>query len=217
MKLVLASQSPRRRELLGLTGLSFEIVPTHSDESRRAGESPTDYACRLSHDKARAAAAHVEGDALIIAADTIVVDGEEVLGKPEDAGEATATLKQLRGRTHAVITAVTLYNTARDQIISEHCRSPVMMRHYTDEEIAAYIATGDPFDKAGAYAIQNETFRPALVFAHCFANVMGLPLCHINRMLWKLGVEPPNNVPDACQKGIGYQCPIYRTILEPRS
>ena len=217
MKFVLASQSPRRRELLSLTGLEFEIVPTHSDESQGAGETPIDYACRLSRDKARAAAAHVEGTALIIAADTIVVDGDEVLGKPENISEATATLTQLRGRTHHVITAVTLYDTARDRIISEHCRSPVMMRNYTDEEIAAYIATGDPFDKAGAYAIQNEGFHPALVFAHCFANVMGLPLCHINRMLWKLGYAPPVNVPDTCQTGIGYTCPVYRTLLEPRS
>ena len=217
MRIILASQSPRRQELLRLTGLTFDIISTDLDETQQTGEDPAHYARRLSQGKAQAAANQIDGDALIVAADTIVVDGSDVLGKPVDAADATATLRRLRGRTHYVITAVTLLNTEQGQMISDACRSPVTMRDYTDAEIAGYVASGDPFDKAGAYGIQNDSFHPVHDFAHCFANVMGLPLCHISRMLNSLGLDTPLDVPTACQAGIGYVCPVYETILSGKS
>ena len=122
-------------------------------------------------------------------------------------------LRQLRGRTHQVYTAITLLDLQTDRAITDLAGSDVPMRDYTDEEIETYIASGDPFDKAGAYAIQHDGFRPVENFAHCFANVMGLPLCHAVRSLRQLGVETPNNVPALCQAHIRYKCPVFESIL----
>jgi septum formation protein len=210
---VLASRSPRRRELVSLTGLHFRAVATDTHEERRPDEPPVDYARRLSREKAGAARRALDGPALILAADTIVVDGADVLEKPGDADEAAAMLRRLRGRTHHVITGVTLLDAITGQTVTQAARSPVPMRNYTDAEIAAYIGSGDPFDKAGAYAIQHNGFHPAEGFAHCFANVMGLPLCHLTRMLRALGVEPPADVPAACQRALDYGCPVFALIL----
>ena len=212
-ELILASASPRRRELLRLLGLPFRVVITETDEQRQPGESPDEYACRLSREKARAALARAGTSALILAADTIVVDGDDVLQKPRDADEARAILRRLRGRTHHVYTAVTLLGSRRSEPHSVLVKSPVTMRSYTDAEIEAYIATGDPFDKAGAYAIQHDGFNPVQEMTHCFASVMGLPLCHVVRMLRESGVIPRRNVPEACQAHLGYACPVYRSIL----
>lgn len=172
-----------------------------------------DYVRRLSREKALAAALSVGSPALVLAADTIVVDGDNVLEKPCDAEDAAAMLRRLRGRTHEVYTAVALLETASGQMTVQLVCSPVPMRAYSEAEIAAYIASGDPFDKAGAYGIQNTTFHPTEGFAHCFANVMGLPLCHIARMLVALDMEPPVDVPTACQAHLRYSCPVYRSIL----
>lgn len=211
--LMLASKSPRRRELLALTGLRFERVAPQVNERRQPGEAPESYVRRLSREKAQAAAAMVETPALILAADTIVVDGDDVLEKPVDADDAMTMLQRLRGRTHRVYTAVTLLDTATGRMVTEMGNSPVTMRDYGDEEIAAYIATGDPFDKAGGYAIQHPGFNPVESHDDCFANVMGLPLCHITRMLRESGVEPPEDVPAACQAQLAYDCPVYERIL----
>lgn len=216
MRLILASQSPRRRELLALTGLAFEAMATDAHEQRQPGESPIEYACRLSRDKAQAAASLSAVSAWVLAADTIVVDGDAVLEKPANAAEAEAMLRRLRGRTHEVYTAVTLLDASSGQMVTEIARSPVPMRAYTDSEIAAYIASGDPFDKAGAYGIQHAGFHPAEGFAHCFANVMGLPLCHVTRLLRHAGIEPPAAVPRACQAALGYICPVHEEILGGR-
>lgn len=211
--LMLASASPRRRELLALLGLPFESTTTDIDERVRAGEPPEQYARRLSREKAAAAAGHSRVDALILAADTIVVDGVDVLGKPSDAAEATAILRRLRGHTHRVYTAVTLLDSGSGRATTELAGSPVQMRDYTDDEIARYIAGGDPFDKAGAYAIQHNGFRPAQNFDHCMANVMGLPLCHIARMMRQADIDLPADVPSACQAHIEYKCPVFERIL----
>jgi septum formation protein len=213
MNLVLASQSPRRRELLALTGLSFEVVPTRTDERRQPGESPADYARRVSGEKARDAARQTGDPVLVLAADTIVVDGDDVLGKPRDGDDAAAILRQLRGRVHHVYTAVSLLDTATGRQAAALADSPVQMRDYDDAEVAAYVASGDPFDKAGAYAIQNTDFRPVAHFEHCFANVMGLPLCHVTKMLRRWGNAPPADVPAACQAHLAYRCPVYAAIL----
>jgi septum formation protein len=212
--LILASRSPRRRDLLRLLGLPFVGRASAVSEDRRADESPAEYARRLSREKAGAAAASADGGALILACDTVVVDGDDVLGKPVDSAEAAAILKRLAGRDHHVYTAATLLDTADGRTMTVLADSPVTMRAYTDREVADYVATGDPFDKAGAYAIQHEGFHPVEGFAHCFANVMGLPLCHVTRLLRAFGVEPAANVPAACQAHIGYACPVYQAILD---
>jgi septum formation protein len=212
--LVLASRSPRRHELLRLLGLPFEGRVSAVGEDRRVGEPPDGYARRLSREKAMAVAASAEGGSLILACDTVVVDGDDVLGKPGDAAEAASTLKRLAGREHHVYTAATLLNPADGRMMTVLADSPVRMRPYTDREIADYVATGDPFDKAGAYAIQHEEFHPVERFTHCFANVMGLPLCHVTRLLRAFGVEPESDVPAACQAHIGYDCPVYQAILD---
>jgi septum formation protein len=212
--LILASRSPRRRDLLRLLGLPFEGRISAVTEDRRAGESPAEYARRLSREKAGAVAASVDGEALILACDTVVVDGDEVLGKPDDPAEAVAILKRLAGRDHHVYTAATLLDPASGRQITLLADSPVRMRAYTEAEIAAYVATGDPFDKAGAYAIQHAGFHPVEGFANCFANVMGLPLCHVTRLLRAFGAEPVADVPAACQAHLDYACPVYRAILD---
>jgi septum formation protein len=211
--MILASASPRRRELVRLLGVDFTATSADIDETPFPGEPPGDYVRRLSRGKARTAAAAADGPALILAVDTTVVDGGQILGKPGDAAEARAMLRQLRGRVHHVYSALTLLDTGTDREVTQVAVSPVRMRDYSDEEIEAYIASGDPFDKAGAYAIQHAGFHPADGFDHCMANVMGLPLCHVARALRELGAPPPADIATACQAHIGYACPVYARIL----
>jgi septum formation protein len=207
--LILASQSPRRRELLAQLGLPFEVLISDIDETQQPGELPEVYARRLSQEKARAVAEKVQHTALIVAADTIVVDGDDVLGKPGDAAEASAMLRRLRNRTHTVITAISLLDTTSGNITAEAIASPVKMRNYTDEEIADYVATGDPMDKAGAYAIQHEDFHPVEDFSHCFANVMGLPICRLAVLLEQSGAALSSEAVAACHNHMGWPCTIY--------
>lgn len=210
MPILLASGSPRRRELLGLFGFDFDVTRPQIDETRRDDESPVDYVRRLS--LAKAEEARRDGVTLL-AADTIVVDGADVLGKPRDEADARNILRLLRGRTHKVYTAIVLWDILRGHRIPDLACSPVRMRPYTDEELADYIAGGDPMDKAGAYGIQNPEFHPVEDFTHCFANVMGLPVCHVARGLRKLGVTPPPDIAARCQTHLGYDCPVYGDIL----
>jgi MAF protein len=172
-------------------------------------------AVRLSREKAHAASSLIPHPSsfILLASDTVVSLDGEPLGKPRDAAEARSMLQRLRGRTHQVYTAITLLELQTDRVIADLASSDVPMRSYTDEEIEAYIASGDPFDKAGAYAIQHNGFRPVENFAHCFANVMGLPLCHAVRSLRRFGVEAPNDVPARCQAHICYECPVFESIL----
>jgi len=214
--ILLASASPRRRELLGLLGLRFAIAPTDVDETVQPGEPARTYTIRLSQEKAAAAlpAARVSG-AVVLAADTTVADGDEILGKPADAQDARAMLLRLRGRTHQVITALTLIDSVTGQSVTEVATTDVWMREYSDDEIEAYIASGDPFDKAGGYAIQNTAFHPAEARG-CFSNVVGLPLCYLERGLRKLGFAPPVSVPGACQDFASNDCDIADAILSGR-
>jgi MAF protein len=210
-KVVLASNSPRRKQLLSLLDWPFQVIPADIDESQRPGEPPAVYVRRLACEKAQAVAAHQAG--LVIAADTIVVDQDELLGKPADVDEAFRMLSQLRGRTHQVYTGLALLNTSAEESCEALCRTDVPMRHYADAEIQAYVDTGDPFDKAGAYAIQHQGFNPVQHLEGCFASVMGLPLCHLMRCLKPLGLEAPSDLPQRCQKALDYDCPIFTTIL----
>jgi predicted house-cleaning NTP pyrophosphatase (Maf/HAM1 superfamily) len=158
-----------------------------------------------------AAAPHTTIAIHFLASDTVVSLEGESLGNramrrsPIDAAAAARTVHQVCG-DHAD-------RSARPIDRSPIWRAATSMRAYTDEEIEAYIASGDPFDKAGAYAIQHNGFHPVENFAQCFANVMGLPLCHVVRSLRQLGVEVPNDVPTLCQAHIRYECPVFERIL----
>lgn len=213
-EIVLASNSPRRHQLLAQTGLNFTVSVADIDESVIANESPADYVLRLAETKARKIASGTKPDRIVLAADTAVVDGRDILGKPADAAEAFAMLTQLRGRTHQVYTGVALLRVSDNFILTDLCVIDVPMRNYSDEEIRAYIATGDPFDKAGAYAIQHAAFHPVETLSGCFASVMGLPLCHVTRLLRKMDVNPSADVPMNCQKYLEYDCPVYENILK---
>jgi MAF protein len=209
--LILASNSPRRRQLLALTGREFFVRPASIDEQPHPAEAPGEYVLRLACEKARAARA--DGSSLVIGSDTTVALGMDILGKPADPADARAMLTKLRGREHTVYTAVAIYDPSCGQIASELCASRVPMRPYSDAELDAYIASGDPLDKAGAYAIQHSEFHPVEDFAGCFASVMGLPLCHLERAFRRLGSPSPADVPAACQAELNYRCPIFAAVL----
>lgn len=195
MRLILASSSPRRRDLLASLGLTFDIIKPDINETQHPSEGPFDYVARLSVEKAQAVAAQLSNDATILAADTIVLAADtigveesgDILGKPADADEARAMLRRLRGRSHIVCTAFTLLQTQDDQRITRDVRTTVTMRDYGDDEIDAYIATGDPFDKAGSYAIQHEGFHPVADLDGDYNNVVGLPLDALRDALREMG------------------------------
>ncbi len=216
--LLLASASPRRRELIKLLGLPVETTAADIDETPLDHEAADEMAQRLSYEKARAvlSAPDRPAAALVIASDTVVSLDGEPLGKPVDAADARSMLRRLRARVHQVHTAITVIDQTTDRAVTELATSDVQMRAYSDQEIDDYIASGDPFDKAGAYAIQHGGFNPAENFEQCFANVMGLPVCHVVRSLRRLGVQPINDVPQACQAHLGYACPVYEKILGER-
>lgn len=209
--LILASNSPRRSELLGLLRLPFKVSPADIDENQRAGEAPIDYVRRVAYQKALAIVKDQPG--LVIAADTIVVDGDELLGKPADPAEARQMLRQLRGRVHQVYTGIAIVEPRTGQAYEAICETDVPMRAYTDAEIDAYIATVDPFDKAGAYGIQNAPFHPVAGLRGCFASVMGLPLCHLAVGLRTFDHSVADDLPERCQASLSYRCPVFRTIL----
>lgn len=210
---ILASNSPRRKALLGLFQHPFQVHPADIDETELAGENPQDYVCRLAQLKSAAVAVPFRDAGLIIAADTTVADGWEILGKPLDEEDARRMLAQLAGRTHQVYTAIALSEPSSGQQVREICRTQVPMRAYMPEEMDAYIRSGDPMDKAGAYAIQHKGFHPVENFAGCFASVMGLPLCHLARAMRKIGIEPGVQIDAACQQYLDYDCPIAKRVL----
>ena len=211
--IILASQSPRRVELLRLLGCDFEVRPAAVDESLRPGEAAEDYVLRLAEAKARAAHSAAPAGAILVGADTAVVDRGQVMGKPASLEDAIRMLRQLRGRAHRVYTAVAVLRASDGRLLTDLCTTEVPMRAYADDEIRKYADSGDPMDKAGGYAIQNSDFRPVEGLAGCFANVMGLPLCHLTRTLRKLALSPRADVPVRCQDELGYDCPVYNQIL----
>lgn len=213
MDILLASNSPRRRELLSLTGWHFKVHPVEVDEQPLPEEQGEAYVLRLSEVKARAAAARAVKAPLVFAADTTVVAQGEILGKPRNDREALAMLSRLRGNVHQVYTAITVLDLETGRLVSDVCCTDVPMRNYTDEEMHAYVSTGDPLDKAGAYAIQHAGFHPVDNLHGCFANVMGLPLCHLVRTLRKSTIQPPQDVPQQCQAHLDYTCPVFKDIL----
>ena len=170
---------------------------------------------RLSLSKAMAAA-HCDEPEIVIAADTLVALEGEVLGKPRDARHAVEMLTQLRGRRHLVYSGLTILDIRQNRMINEIVETPVWMRAYSDAEIAAYVASGDPTDKAGAYAIQHPSFMPVERIEGCYANVMGLPLCHVYRGLAALNELPPVHPLDSCPQAVALGCPWAAGILSAR-
>jgi MAF protein len=211
--IVLASNSPRRREILSWTGDEFSRATAEIDETPLPGETPEDYVLRLAREKARVSANQAPFDGLVLAADTTVADLGKIIGKPADREDARRILLQLRNRTHDVHTAIVLVNPSKGISREDLCSTRVKMRAYSDEEIEGYLDSGDPMDKAGAYGIQNESFNPVAKMTGCFASVMGLPLCHLERMLRKLGYKAHEEVPFRCQNELAYTCPIFKRVL----
>jgi septum formation protein len=211
-RILLASNSARRRQLITLTGWEVTYTSADIDESRQPDEPARQYVARLAHEKA-SRALQTTHEEVILAADTIVVDHETIYGKPSDNEEARKILLSLRGHIHQVMTAITLVDRENDIRITNLCESSVPMRQYTATELDTYILSGDPMDKAGAYAIQNREFHPVEAFNGCFASVMGIPLCHLERSALKLGLSVKEGLANRCQATLGYHCAIYKDVL----
>lgn len=210
-RIILASTSPRRREILASLGLEFELRPSEVVETPLPGERPAEMAGRLARAKARAALP--QAGELAIGADTVVELDGKILGKPVDAVEAMVMLARLRGRWHQVISAMSFVSGKR---VEEHVgieSTRVRMRNYSDEEIQAYIASGEPFDKAGAYAIQSREFDPVAEIEGCYLNVVGLPVCRLLEGLQLFGCPLKklnlNALPRECRS-----CPRLAPFLE---
>jgi septum formation protein len=212
-KFWLASNSPRRREILTWAGWQLEKISSNGDESMLANEPAEQYVRRTAELKSGVKPENISHSDFIIAADTIVVLDGKILGKPKDAIHSFEMLDLLRGREHWVMTAIAVRLANSDNAKIELCKSSVKMRFYSDEEIQRYIESGDPSDKAGAYAIQNPEFHPAENFEGCIASVMGMPLCHLERTLRLYQNYEWTDWPSICQKKLEYKCPVTRRVM----
>ena len=213
VKFWLASNSPRRREMLSWAGWRLEIVASHTNEDVMQNESPQDYVLRIAKSKCSDIDVAAQDDDMVIAADTIVVKDNCILGKPTDEQDAYRILLLLRGKTHQVMTALAIKRFGENTPRVDICCSDVCMREYSDEELWTYIKSGDPLDKAGAYAIQHAVFKPVVNFNGCFASVMGMPLCHLERNLRHLPNYLPTDWSRICQENLEYNCPITGRVM----
>jgi septum formation protein len=221
VELVLASASPRRRELIQMLGFPFTVRAADVDEESVMEPDAAANARQTAALKAEAVVGTLLAGAerqrfetaYVVAADTTVAVDGRMLAKPAGEQEAWQMLRLLRGRGHQVYTGITLVYPATGRTIQDVAATAVTMRDYSDAEIAAYVATGDPMDKAGAYAIQHRQFRPVATLDGCYANVVGLPLCHLACALQKMGVALPLKRPTVCPPNVGL-CPFYPTLFE---
>ena len=183
MELVLASSSPRRQELLRAAGIGFNVHPSNVPEDLLPGEAPVQFSERLAREKACAVWNAIANDTgkIVLAADTIVVVDEHILGKPADAEDAARMLRMISGRAHKVVTSVCLIGRDVNEVRSE--RTMVSVSPISDREIADYIASGEPMDKAGAYGIQGLASRWIPRVEGDYSNVVGLPIALVYRML----------------------------------
>lgn len=210
--LILASSSPRRQAYLQELGLSFVVIPADIDETPLPNEAPIALASRLASAKAQAVAERyragdgADGGAVIIAADTVVALGKNLLGKPTSRQDAARMLRMLRGRDHEVHSAISVYDTGADHCETVVNTTMVWMRNYSTTEIAAYVNSGDPMDKAGAYAIQHDSFDPAMMIGGCLSGVVGLPLGDLRCLLAKVGVEVVADLPSICESQSHFFC-----------
>lgn len=191
-QIVLASASPRRRELLAQVGVAARVVPAAIDESVLPGETAEQHVVRLSQAKADAVAARPQvAGRWFIGSDTVVVRDDVILGKPADAGEAAAMLRSLAGRAHTVVSGYAVHDRVTGRTLSAAVTTRVWFKALTEREIAGYLATGEPFDKAGAYAIQGVGAFMVTHIEGSYPNVVGLPLCEVLAALEQLGAPPP--------------------------
>jgi|SRR5215208_2487000 len=186
LRIILASQSPRRRQLLSLVGIPHEVEPADVDESVRPGESPHAYVERLACDKAMMVARSHPG-AIVLGADTTVVIDDEILGKPESSGDARRMLRRLSGRSHVVLTAVAV--ARGDRVVSGVEEVGVRFRELEDRDIDAYVATGEPMDKAGSYGIQGYGATIVERIEGDYFAVMGLAIVRLVGLLREVGVR----------------------------
>jgi septum formation protein len=187
--LILASSSPRRRELLASIGFSFDVIPSNVPEVRSEDETPEEYVARLSREKARAVAAS-HPDRWVVAADTTVVLDDQLLEKPVDAEDAKRMLRTIAGHTHVVHTGVTLQRVEPHYADTHVCSSEVRILPLTESDIDWYVRTGEPLDKAGSYAVQGIGGMFIDSVHGSYTNVVGLPLALLFQMLRKAGIEP---------------------------
>ena len=209
-KLILASTSPRRNELLRLLAIPFEKRPSSTDETHSDEGDAVAYVRQMALEKGLAVL-HSDGE-WILSADTIVALDGQVVGKPADEDEAYEILRALRARGHKVYTALCLRTENGGGTMESLCTTDVFMRDYTEDELAAYIASADYKDKAGGYAIQHKQFHPCTGVEGCYANVMGLPLCHLAMLLESAGCKLDLDVPQACQRYNHITCEVYPQI-----
>lgn len=186
MRVILASGSPRRHDLLEMIGIAHEVIPADIDEARLDGEHPLAHVERLAREKGATIAARFP-DSIVISADTVVVESGELLGKPRDPAEASAMLRRLSGRTHVVYTAVAV--TRADRTLSAVEEVSVTFLPLSERTVASYVATGEPMDKAGAYGIQGYGATLVERIDGDFFAVMGLPISRLVRLLREMGVE----------------------------
>ena len=213
---------------MALCGWDPVIYPAKVDERCLPGEDPAKYVLRVAECKAQAILQQAPQDALVVAADTTVVDWEQVegslqvednlrkaviLGKPKDQYEACAMLRSLRGRSHQVYTGIVVIRAADRMVLRDVTVTEVAMRDYSEQELVEYAHSGDPLDKAGAYAIQHTGFHPVEQINGCYANVMGLPVCSLAGLLLQFGIQPVSPIVAACRASLGINCQIEETVF----
>lgn len=218
IKFILASQSPRRQSLIKLLGYPFSIRVADVDEMSITHPDPATNVIETAVLKAYTIAQQTKSSGeIIVAADTTVALGENMLGKPQDAAEATHMLQTLRHQTHEVHTGFVILNLANGAEIKKVTTAVVTMRDYTDQEIAAYVASGDPLDKAGAYAIQHPTFKPVAQLDGCYTAVVGLSVCDLILALDKLDIPRLADLTAVHQShqvaDLDFSCPIYEMLF----
>ncbi|HQY90817.1 Maf family protein [Caldilinea sp.] len=208
-QLILASASQRRQQFLRDLGLAYTVHVADIDETPLPNEDPAAMTRRLAEAKAEAVALRLQDAAqeqIIIASDTTVALENTIYGKPVDDEDAAHMLRALRNRTHSVISAVAVLRLPDRWLETRVNTTAVTMRDYTDAEIAAYVATGDPLDKAGAYGIQSSGFAPACALDGCYAGVMGLPLADLCDLLVARGVVIPHDPAQVCAAHNSFAC-----------
>ncbi len=210
-KLILASASPRRSELLRLFGIPFSTKPANINEDKCDLETPRQYVIRMAYEKGHSQ--YAQKDEIILSADTIVDLNGEVLGKPVDDADARRILRLMREKTHQVHTALSLHFGENGEIHRDVCLSHVTMRNYSDEQIDEYISRGTYRDKAGGYAIQDECFNPVAHIEGCYTNVMGLPLCQVYCLLTEAGLSVDAKISELCQRYNHFSFENYLSLL----
>ncbi|HPH41380.1 MAG TPA: Maf family protein [Syntrophorhabdaceae bacterium] len=185
--IILASESTRRVDILRTLGISFSIIPPNIDEKRKKDETPKDFVLRISFEKANKVG-NLFSDKWVIGADTVVVIKNKILGKPKNERDAFNMLKYLSGKWHKVITGYCVLNASKNVIYRDAVETRVYLRDLTEDEIARYIKTSEPFDKAGSYAVQGKGGYMVKEIKGSYANVVGLPICEVAEALLSLGV-----------------------------